>query len=281
MSGVVQALGVFLPLAYFAAAFLYGMHFGGKDAPAVVRPRRIALALALVLHVALAVARWRQVGAFPVQDPWSTLSGIALGMAIFQAVGSVRLPRPGSGELGTVGVVLGTCGLLQALASAFAPPVPAASPEAGAPFMAFHVVTSLVAASALVLSGLHGWLYLVAYRRMRRHRFDPLVRGLPSLAHLSTMTRRAALAGFVLLTIGLNVGIAWAHYDRLATFHYGDPWVLAMLAIWIHFGFVAFSGAIPGLTARRASLAAALGLAVFLSAGALTLIPDVSFHWRP
>lgn len=293
----VQALGTFLPLAYFAAAFLYAMHFGGRGAPSVVGPRRLALGLALVLHLALAGARWLQAAAFPVQDPWSTLSGIALVMVLLHLAASAAPPRGEAGRsadqldpegrgqgrsaAGSGALVLGTSGLLQALASAFAPLLPPAASPGPEAFKVFHVVTSLVAAGALVLSGIHGWLYLVVYRRIRRHRFGALVRGLPSLRHLAVMMRRSALVGFALLTIGLNVGIAWAHYDRLQSFHYSDPWVLAMLAIWIHFGFVAFSGRIPGLTARRASLAAALGLAVFLSAGALTLIPDLTFHWRP
>lgn len=310
MSTAVQALAVFLPLAYFAAAFLYGMHFGGRRAPSVEVPRRLALALALGLHLALGAGRWLQLSTFPVQDPWSTLSGIALGMVLLHVVAS---SRPGTGRrakagaldeaaaedvagevplapgrwghrgsvAGSSALVLATAGLLQTLASAFAPLAPPVAPDGPQAFRVFHVVTSLVAASALGLSGIHGWLYLVAFRRIRRHRFDPLVRGLPSLRHLSSMTRRSALLGFLLLTVGLNVGIAWAHNDELQSFHYSDPWVLAMLAIWIHFGVVAFSGSIPGLTARRTSLAAALGLAVFLSAGALTLIPEVTFHWRP
>jgi hypothetical protein len=92
------------------------------------------------------------------------------------------------------------------------------------------------------------------------------------------MTRRAALSGFVFLTIGLNLGFFVAHRDHVDGFGYTDPHVLLTLFLWVHFGIVAFSGRIPGLSARRASLAASAGLVALVLALFVTLFPSITFH---
>jgi ABC-type uncharacterized transport system permease subunit len=276
MSRAIQALQVFLPIAYLAAAFLHAMHFGAPRAPRVVRARALVLAAALAMHLALFAATWRLHGVFPAFDAWSTLSCVALGVALLHCATSI-----GAREAGTGALLYGMAGGLQALASAFGSHAPAPPPGHPLSFELLHAFTSMAAVCALISSGLHGLLYLVVFRRMRRRSFDPLVRGLPSLSDLGTLTRRAALAGFLLSTVGLNFGIGWAHYAGVPGFHYTDPWVAATLVLWLHFGVIAFSRRIPGFSAQRASFAAAAGLSVLLVVGALTLLPDFTFHWRP
>ena len=117
-----------------------------------------------------------------------------------------------------------------------------------------HIVVMLLASAALVLSGVYGWLHLVQYRQMRRRAFGRLFRNLPSLELLSATTRRAALAGFVCLTIGLNVGIGLGHATPETAFRYTDPEVVLVMALWIHFGVIAFSGGFHGRTMMAMAL---------------------------
>jgi HemX protein len=140
-----------------------------------------------------------------------------------------------------------------------------------------HVVMSTVAAAALVLSGVHGLLYLLLFREMRERRFGRWFDHLPDLDVLSKMTRRAALIGFIGLTVGLNVGIGLAHAERLPGFDYKNPEVLLSLLLWVHFGVIAFSEKIRGFGARRASYAAAGGLVALLLSLFLVFLPH-SFH---
>lgn len=275
MNVVAQALVVLLPAAYVAAAFLYGLHFRSPQAPRVLLPRRLTMALVLAAHLALFLVQGKRYGAFPAWEAWSTLSMVTLGVAGLFVATARSVPHGGVGA-----VVLGIAALMQLGASAFGPIHPAGLTERSGSFYLFHALTSVAAASALILSGVYGGLYLIVYRRMRAHRIDAFVVGLPSLRDLARLTRRAALAGFWLLAVGLNFGIGWAHVKQTAGFHYSDPWVLALILLWVHFGIVAFSHRIPGFSARRASFAAAAGLTVLLVMGLVTLIPEVSFHWR-
>jgi ABC-type uncharacterized transport system permease subunit len=145
-------------------------------------------------------------------------------------------------------------------------------------FQVLHVATSVVAAAALVLSGIHGILYLLLFREMRERRFGALFGHLPNLDVLARMTRGAALFGFIGLTVGLNLGIWIAHRDHLPGFAYRDPEVLLSLALWIHFGVIALSASIRGFGARRASFAAAGGLVALMLSLLLVFFPGLSFH---
>lgn len=268
-----QALQVCLPTVLALTAFLYAMHFGGGTAPQPKRTRRVLGWASIGLYLAYFVVRWAELGDFPVYGPYSTLSWVALGILLLHVMTGIAGREPGS-----TAVVFGVVAVMQLVASCFGP-LEVPDDARAVSFDLFHVATSVLASSALILSGVHGLLYILAWRRLRQRRFGPFLRGLPAMEDLARLTRRSALEGFVLLAIGINFGIGWAHSQGVETFSYSDPWVLAMLVLWIHFGLIAFSGKIPGVTAMRASWAATFGLTFFVLASAATLVPSVSFHW--
>ena len=274
MSTAVQALNVMLPLLYAVAAIFHGMGFGGPNAPHPARTRRAITALALGAHLTVFLLHAISSGADPLFDAWTTLSGVAFFLAVLFLGTSLRMSESGAG-----GIVLLVVAAIQCLASAFGPMEARPPSPAAGPVMMIHALTSVSATGALLLSAMHGTLYLIVLRRMKHRKFGPLVRRLPSLQILARLTRRAALAGFLLLAAGVNFGIGWAHHIHSATFSYTDKWVLAMLVLWIYFGVIAFSKFIPGITAQRASLAAALGGFVLLIASIIAVLPMASFHW--
>jgi ABC-type transport system involved in cytochrome c biogenesis permease subunit len=273
VNSALQSLLVLLPVGYVLSAILHGMVFGGPRAPQVSGLRRFALRATLVLHFAYFALRAVALDHFPVSDLWSTVSAVAFSTALLYAVLARYMKHPGTG-----GIVLGLVFVVQVLASSMSPIAPV--PRAGGMgvFQVLHVATSVLAAASLVLSGIHGILYLLLFREMRERRFGALFDHLPNLDVLARMTRRAALFGFIGLTIGLNLGIWIAHRDHLPGFAYRDPEVLLSLALWIHFGVIAFSASIKGFGARRASFAAAGGLVALLLSLLLVLFPNLSFH---
>ena len=274
MSTLAQALIVTLPALYLIAAFLYGMHFVNPREQRVLLPRRIAFASALLGHLALFWVQGRRFDTFPAWEAWTTLSMVTMAVTYLFAITSRSVPHGG-----VAAIVLGMAAILQLAASSFGPmDAPGASGRSGT-FYLFHALTSAAAAGALILSGLYGVLYLWVFRCMRRRQIGIFVRAMPSMRSLANLTRRAALAGFLLLAVGINFGIGWAHYKEVEGFGYTDPWVMAMILIWVHFGVVAFSHRIPGISAKRASIAATAGLTILLGAGLLTLIPEASFHF--
>jgi len=268
----IQFATVMLPTAYVVVAILCGMAFAGERAPAFAdRWRRKLLWLALLGHASLFAAHGIKAGTFPIVDIWLSLSGTAWVVALLFALLTVKVHRPAVGA-----IVLGMTAALQMLASAFGPMRAGPLTQAD-PGKVLHVTTIVIATASLVLSGLFGYLHLLLLRQLRHKRFGPIYQQLPDLEQLAALTRRAALAGFLCMTLGLNVGIALAH-QRVAHFDYLDPAVLLTMAVWVHFGWIAFSKHIRGATARRASLAAVVGLVTILVTILLTMIPAATFH---
>lgn len=269
-----QALTVTLPLLYAGAAGLYALAYAGERQPVwAQRARRALLLTAIAAHAALFALHARAHGEFPIQGVALTVSAVAWTTAVLFRLVTLRVPQP------TVGSLVLTCvAALQWAAAAFGPVTTSAQATPKNAVAILHIVVMLLASAALVLSGVYGWLHLVQYRQMRRRAFGRLFRNLPSLELLSATTRRAALAGFVCLTVGLNVGIGLGHATPETAFRYTDPEVVLVMALWIHFGVIAFSGRIPGLNARRASYAALGGLLTLLAAIGVMAFPALSFH---
>lgn len=275
MANLIQALTVFLPSGYLIAALLYAMAFAGKAGPDVRRYRTPLLRTLTLLHLALLSAHGIAAGGFPVFDGWLSLSSVAFALVTLFAVVTWRHDQATVGAL-----VLLVVAALQMLASMFGPTDSIALERSGqaAAATGVHVVTAAVACAALILSGLYGFLYLTLLRQMKRQTFGAIFRQLPDLTQLVRMTRRAALAGFLGMTLGVNVGIGVAHAKGTVGFQYTDPIVLLTLSVWLHFGLIAFSGKIRGLTAQRASMAAVAGLTVLVATLLLAVIPGATFH---
>lgn len=267
-----QALQVALPCGYLMTAMLFAMAYAGEAEPRVARIRLPMLRGLLILHMLLFGLHGHQSGGFPRFDLWMSVSSVAFATAsLFMAV-TIRTPQPAVGAI----VLLGA-GTLQMVSSMFArmqiqgiEPAPIAT--------AVHVITAALACAAVMLSGLYGFLYLLLLRQMKRQTFGALFQRLPDLTQLAQMTRRSALAGFGGLALGVNVGFAIAHSTGTSGFHYADPTVALVLGVWVHFGLIAFSRRIRGITAQRASWAAVGGLAVLIATLFLAVVPGATFH---
>lgn len=272
MSTWIQALLVLLPPAYLVLAILYGMAFAGERQPAMARLRKPLLVITLVAH-----------GAVFVLNAAATGTAVVGGMRIASATGLcvsllfVLVTRR-SQQPTVAGMLFAVVFILQLAASAFGPMGPETSANPGNAVDAIHAATMLLATAALVLSGIYGCLYLLLFAQLKSQSFGPLARWLPDMEQLTRSTRRTALAGFVFMTVGVNGGIGLAHSRGLETFSYLDPTVLLNIGLWVHFGVIAFSRLIPGITARRASIAAMVGLVTLLAAIAILAVPGATFH---
>jgi ABC-type uncharacterized transport system permease subunit len=270
---LIQAITVFLPAGYLVAMLLYAMAFAGDRGPNVQRFRPHFLRLLLVLHISLFVLHGIGSEGFPARDAWLSVSAVTLALVgLFVAITRRH-------DQATVGaLVLLVVATLQMVSSMFGPTAAVVSDRPSSAAAGIHALTAAVASGALILSGLYGFLYLTLLRQMKRQTFGPIFRQLPDLTQLARMTRRAALAGFLGLTLGVNIGIGVAHANGTAGFQYTDPTVILTLVLWLHFGIIAFSGKIRGLTAQRASFAAVAGLTVLVATLFLAVIPGATFH---
>jgi ABC-type uncharacterized transport system permease subunit len=258
-----QFLAVLSPLAYLVAVGLYRQDLDADDDPQRRRRRGAWVAVAFGLHSGLIAWQIHAADGVPSLGFFSFLSALAYALVLFYGLLLARGEARGSG-IGSV--VVSTAFALHTAGMALGDLTPATDPDHSALFLALHVLCVLVAAAALVLSGIFGVLYLALYRRLREHRVGRLFAALPSLSELAGLMRRTALVAAGLLLLATNGGIWWAHAAGVPNFTYGAPFVWVILSLTVYFALIGFSGRIPWITARRASVAASLGL-VLLAIG--------------
>ncbi len=145
---------------------------------------------------------------------------------------------------------------------------------------AVHIVIVYLSVAATGLAAAGGAMYLVVRRQLRR-RDDPArgIRLLGRMARLETVEANFmnwAIAGFVLLTLSLGLGVVQA---TTATSNLGPAWwaspkVWGAAAAWIALGLVMHARLLPRLRGRPAAAVSILGfvvlwvvLAAALSAG--------------
>ncbi len=159
-----------------------------------------------------------------------------------------------------------TCVLLAF--AAFAPRSVGAG-QASSPFFLLHIGLVLTGFAGFALTFSMSSLYLVVRRRLKQKRLDDLGR-LPSLASLDALILRTMLFGFVTLTAGIAVGMAWS-MNRTGRLLPGDVTSVLTMAVWLWY--------LVGLSARvavgwRGRVVALFGVAGFV---VFMLIAGLSF----
>jgi ABC-type uncharacterized transport system permease subunit len=273
MSGVALRISaVLLPVLYFALAAARSQELAGPPALAKAPGRTVAAWLTVLLHGLFFFLIHVETHAFPLVIPGAALSALALALFVVYAWVEWRSRVRGLGVN-----VLATVFVLQLAASGLGY-VPVGDPPAGTPQLITHVVTTIVSVATLLLSGFFGVIYLVVEKKMRAQNFGPVFARLPNLSELAAMNRRAATAGFLLMTVGYNVGIWQAHAMGKAGFSYLDPVVVITLAAWVVFGLIALSRWVRFLSGRKAAATAVCGLVLLMLTVVASLVPGISFH---
>lgn len=264
--------GVLLPVALFGSSARFAEEFRtGTTGSAVTRRAWVVgtLALYAVYFAGTAISK----GALPFSGASGFLT--LLGFYLF-TIHAVVERLGGAKSLAVF-----------ATAPAFAAEAAAASLRAVAvhedvarrgTLFAVHIVTIAGSAACLLLAGGCGILYLALERSMRRRTFGVLFGNLPDLAELGQTLRGTARVGFVLMTVGYNLGIWLAHDEKTTGFRYTDPTVLLTFAVWLLFGLIALPARARLLGGRASARAAAGGLLVIVGLIAMSAIPGLSFH---
>ena len=97
--------------------------------------------------------------------------------------------------------------------------------------LGFHVTSALMGYTAICLSAVYGFLYLLLYREIKSSRPGLIFSRLLNLETLENMSRKSAVFGFVMLTIAILVGLFWLP-RAFPGFSYLDSKLIGTLVIW-------------------------------------------------
>jgi cytochrome c-type biogenesis protein CcsB len=131
------------------------------------------------------------------------------------------------------------------------------------PWASVHIVFGFLSLSIFFLSFLLGVLFLVQEFQLKRKMIFKVFNRLPSLDLLDQLHYKALTVGFVLLTLGIITGSAWAKSAK-GVYFFDDPRQLWTIIAWLVYAFffqVRFSA---GWKGRRGVLLSLIGFMVIL-----------------
>lgn len=102
--------------------------------------------------------------------------------------------------------------------------------------LGIHVFSALCGYSAIAISAVYGFLYLLLFKDIKMNRFGLVFNRLPSLDVLERLSYISAIIGFVLLSMAITIGIIWLP-KAFPKFSYIDPKLIGTLLVWLLYGF--------------------------------------------
>ena len=145
-------------------------------------------------------------------------------------------------------------------------------PLLDSPWFWVHVSSLLFAYASFALAGVLGLTYVVQFKEIQKKHLGYFYTRLPSLQTLDNMNARAVAVGWLLLTIGVVVGVLWTTQARAAApddpnlqaMSLNDPKIVIALLTWGVYSFGMLARRTMGWGGRRAAWLSALGFAIVL-----------------
>jgi ABC-type uncharacterized transport system permease subunit len=212
------------------------------------RPALGAFTIAVVLHTVSLTEAWFELGVFPVNNFFESMSVCAYLIAVFFLFAYWRY------NFGSLAMFLFPLVFLMAMLGSTEVPVQSWSNEGvrGA-WLLTHVALVLLGYAALVLTAGASIFYLIQERRLKAKTVTSLFEKLPPLGTLDNIINRSMGLGFVLLTLATVTGMTWAFIES-GTRWIGDPKIaISMLTWWLCLVMV-FLRTSAGWRGRKAAL---------------------------
>ena len=221
----VDILLVLLPVFYAGLVALYGLAFfrGSRFAEG---SKPVLLAVTVILHIVYLVLRTVLLDHPPITSVFEIMSTLALSIAIGYCY--IELV---TGTRNTGFFILILAFVFQTGSSLFVKDVTSIPAYFRSLVLGFHVTAALLGYTAISLSAAYGFLYLMLYHEIKSTRFGLIYNRLPNLEMLETMSNKAEVFGFLMLSVAILVGIVWLPrvFER---FSYLDPKLVGTMVIW-------------------------------------------------
>jgi ABC-type transport system involved in cytochrome c biogenesis permease subunit len=199
---IVDLLRLALPLLYAVLVVMYGITFF-RSAPRLERLKHPALLIVIVLHLAYLAARTIAFDHPPITSVFEILTLLAGSMALAYLYIEFRT------RCRTRDVHSRVTLLFQTISSLFIKDLLVIPDYLHSLVLGFHVSTALLGYTALSLSAVYGFLYLMLYHEIKSSRFGMIYSRLPNLEMLEAMSHRSEAFGFVMLSVAILIGVIW------------------------------------------------------------------------
>jgi ABC-type transport system involved in cytochrome c biogenesis permease subunit len=255
-----------LPLVLYAAAGVaYTIHFARRQ-PAVGRAATTILLFAALAHTFGIGMLTMEVRHVPFANPSMAISTFVWLLALSYLYLELTADERAMGIF-----ILPIIVALQAIHVIW-PGVENADPVLDSHWFWVHVASLLFAYASFALAGVLGLTYMLQFTEIKKKHLGYFYTRLPSLQTLDAMNARAVGLGWLLLTVGVLVGLVWAAQARAASpdhvnlqaMSLGDPKVFIALLTWGVYSFAVVARRALGWTGPRAAWLSTAGFLIVL-----------------
>jgi ABC-type transport system involved in cytochrome c biogenesis permease subunit len=264
-----------IPLALYIAAFIaYVWHFARRR-PEVGRTATTLMVAGALAHTFVIGMQTVEIGHVPFAGQSSVISTFVWLLALAYLYMEMTTDERALGAL----ILL----LIVALQSipVLRPGVEDRDALLQGPLFSLHVSSLLLAYASFALACMIGITYVLLFKEIKAKHLGFFYARLPSLQVLDSMNQRAAVFGWVFLTIGLVVGWIWALQapatdPRVQAMRIQDPKIFLAVVCWAVYSFEVFGARRIGWGGRRTAYLSAIGFAIVL----MNLLPVGYFFTR-
>jgi ABC-type transport system involved in cytochrome c biogenesis permease subunit len=259
---LVPAVDVFvvaMPLLYGLAVILYGMSFFGAS-PFADRAKTPVLVVTLVAHLVYIVLRTIAFDHPPITTVFEIMTVLAACVAVGYTYIEMRTRARNTGFF-----ILLIAFIFQSVSSIYIQDLTEIPEILRSRLLGLHVSAALLGYTAITLSAVYGFLYLMLYHEMKSTKFGLIYKRLPNLEMLEKMSHKSEVFGFIMLTVGILVGVIWLPmaFDQ---FSYWDPKLVGSMVIWGLYAVGLGAKKSLGLHGRKKMIMSLVGFGfVFLS----------------
>jgi cytochrome c-type biogenesis protein CcsB len=268
---LVDVLVVLMPCMYASLVLLYGISFfeGAHWANTIKTPVLLA---AVVMHLIYIAVRTAAFDHPPVTTVFEIMTTLAFCIAVAYTYIELRTKASNTGFF-----ILLLALMFQTASSLYIKDLLTIAPILRSRLLGFHVSSALLGYTAISLSAVYGILYLLLYHEIKSSRFGLIYNRLPNLEMLETMSHKAEVFGFIMLTIAIAVGMIWLP-RAFENFSYWDPKLVGTLLIWILYAIALTAKRTFGWQGRKTVILSVIAFAfVFLSMTVINLYMS-GFH---
>lgn len=225
---LISILNYLLAISYTVCTLIYGKHFYSKDKnDSSGKLSSVSLKLLVALQFIYFAVRGIDYKHAPITTPFELMTLLAFGITI-----TYLYIEHKTGVTQTGFFILIIASVFQIVSTLFIKELAEINPVLKSWLLGVHVSTALVGYSAIIISGIYGFLYLKMYTQIKSNKPSNFYRKLPSLHLLERLATNSILFGFIFLTVTIIIGAIWLP-SAIKDFSYADPKLIATFTVWI------------------------------------------------
>ncbi|MCS6816040.1 MAG: cytochrome c biogenesis protein [Blastocatellia bacterium] len=255
-------------IAYVLAFLQLVVSFRWDEARLRRWPVLVSTGAGLGAHTVWLVRAALQFGHLPIISTQEVFALLAWAIAVYYLI--LRRTHPRADVLGLLVLPIVALFTLVALVSTGSKLLPEELADLlRMPALPLHIGFMMLAYAGFLLAFLAALMYLLQERELKRKRFGIIYRYFPSLSACETLGHRSLLFGFLMLTLGIGMGIILLHRSD-PVFWRGDPIIVLGFVTWLFYLVVVHYRLAAGWRGRRAAMLLIVGFlataATFVSA---------------